>query len=173
MQQNTRRNPWAWVPSLYFAEGLPYVIVITLSVVMYKQLGLGNAEVAYYTGWFYLPWLIKPLWSPFVDLLRTKRWWIVAMQLLMGVGMAGSLRFETSPLPDGVYPVSLFVNGGAHTVAELEKCCGILSLLPPKDDFIREVSVRERKLSRRVERLEESLRLLAERMNGTPLFKQN
>ena len=81
--------PWAWVPSLYFAEGLPYVIVITLSVVMYKQLGLGNAEVAYYTGWFYLPWLIKPLWSPFVDLLKTKRWWIVAMQLLMGVGMAG------------------------------------------------------------------------------------
>ena len=77
------------MPSLYFAEGLPYVIVITLSVVMYKQLGLGNAEVAYYTGWFYLPWLIKPLWSPFVDLLKTKRWWIVAMQLLMGVGMAG------------------------------------------------------------------------------------
>ena len=89
MQRPTRRNPWTWVPSLYFAEGLPYVIVITLSVVMYKQLGLGNAEVAYYTGWFYLPWLIKPLWSPFVDLLRTKRWWIVAMQLLMGVGMAG------------------------------------------------------------------------------------
>ena len=83
------RNPWAWVPTLYFAEGLPYVIVITLSVVMYKQLGLGNAEVAYYTGWFYLPWLIKPLWSPFVDLLRTKRWWIVTMQLLMGAGMAG------------------------------------------------------------------------------------
>ena len=77
------------MPSLYFAEGLPYVIVITLSVVMYKQLGLGNAEVAYYTGWFYLPWLIKPLWSPFVDLLKTKRWWIVGMQLLLGAGMAG------------------------------------------------------------------------------------
>lgn len=89
MQHIKSHTPWAWVPSLYFAEGLPYVIVITLSVVMYKQLGLGNAEVAYYTGWFYLPWLIKPLWSPFVDLLRTKRWWIVAMQLLMGVGMAG------------------------------------------------------------------------------------
>ena len=77
------------MPSLYFAEGLPYIIVITLSVVMYKQLGMGNAEVAYYTGWFYLPWLIKPLWSPFVDLLKTKRWWIVTMQLLMGAGMAG------------------------------------------------------------------------------------
>ena len=89
MKEVIQRNPWAWVPTLYFAEGLPYVIVITLSVVMYKQLGMGNAEVAYYTGWFYLPWLIKPLWSPFVDLLRTKRWWIVTMQLLMGAGMAG------------------------------------------------------------------------------------
>ena len=89
MQKSTRRSPWSWVPSLYFAEGLPYIIVITLSVVMYKQLGLGNAEVAYYTGWFYLPWLIKPLWSPFVDLLKTKRWWIVTMQLIMGAGMAG------------------------------------------------------------------------------------
>ena len=89
MKQSTRRNPWSWIPSLYFAEGLPYIIVITLSVVMYKQLGLSNAEVAYYTGWFYLPWLIKPLWSPFVDLLKTKRWWIVTMQLLMGAGMAG------------------------------------------------------------------------------------
>lgn len=89
MQQNKTRNPWAWVPTLYFAEGLPYVIVITLSVVMYKQLGLGNSEVAYYTGWFYLPWLIKPLWSPFVDMLRTKRWWIVMMQLVIGAGMAG------------------------------------------------------------------------------------
>ena len=89
MQQSKPHTPWSWVPSLYFAEGLPYILVITLSVVMYKQLGLGNAEVAYYTGWFYLPWLIKPLWSPFVDLLKTKRWWIVAMQLLMGAGMAG------------------------------------------------------------------------------------
>lgn len=89
MRQKKQNSPWVWVPSLYFAEGLPYIIVITLSVVMYKQLGLGNAEVAYYTGWFYLPWLIKPLWSPFVDLLRTKRWWIVSMQLLMGAGMAG------------------------------------------------------------------------------------
>ena len=85
----TQRTPWAWIPSLYFAEGLPYIMIITLSVVMYKQLGLGNAEVAYYTGWFYLPWLIKPLWSPFIDLIKTKRWWIVTMQLLMGAGMAG------------------------------------------------------------------------------------
>lgn len=88
MTHPQQRNPWAWVPSLYFAEGVPYTIVITLSVVMYKELGLSNAEVAYYTGWFYLPWLIKPLWSPFVDLLKTKRWWIVAMQLMLGTGLA-------------------------------------------------------------------------------------
>lgn len=87
--QHKPDTPWAWIPSLYFAEGLPYIMVITLSVVMYKQLGLSNAEVAYYTGWFYLPWLIKPLWSPFIDLIKTKRWWIVTMQLLMGAGMAG------------------------------------------------------------------------------------
>lgn len=87
--QHKPDTPWAWIPSLYFAEGLPYIMVITLSVVMYKQLGLSNAEVAYYTGWFYLPWLIKPLWSPFIDLIKTKRWWIVTMQLLMGAGIAG------------------------------------------------------------------------------------
>ncbi|MBO4443371.1 MAG: MFS transporter [Bacteroidaceae bacterium] len=89
-------NPWAWVPTLYFAEGVPYVVVITLSVVMYKQMGLSNGDVAFYTGWFYLPWLIKPLWSPFVDLLRTRRWWITAMQLLVGVGL-GAVAF-TLPL---------------------------------------------------------------------------
>ena len=81
-------NPWAWVPSLYFAEGVPYVIVITLSVVMYKQMGLSNGDVAFYTGWFYLPWLIKPLWSPLVGIVRTSRWWITAMQLVVGVLLA-------------------------------------------------------------------------------------
>lgn len=83
-----RVNPWAWVPSLYFAEGVPYVIVITLSVVMYKQMGLSNGDVAFYTGWFYLPWLIKPLWSPLVEIVRTSRWWITAMQLAVGVLLA-------------------------------------------------------------------------------------
>ena len=89
MQQKTRRNPWAWVPTLYFTEGLPNVVITAISLVMYKQLGLSNAEVAYYTGWLYLPWMFKPLWSPFVELIRTRRWWVVSTQLLMGVGMAG------------------------------------------------------------------------------------
>ena len=83
-----KTSPWAWVPSVNFAEGVPYVIVITLSVVMYKQFGMSNGDVAFYTGWFYLPWLIKPLWSPFVGMLKTRRWWIVTMEMLVGVGLA-------------------------------------------------------------------------------------
>jgi len=86
---HSTRNPWAWVPTLYFAEGLPYVAVMTVSVIMYKRFGLSNTEIALYTSWLYLPWVIKPFWSPFVDILKTKRWWIVSMQLLIGAGLAG------------------------------------------------------------------------------------
>ena len=86
----TEKNvPWRWIPTLYFAEGLPYVAVMTLSVILYKRMEVSNAEIALYTSWLYFPWVIKPLWSPFVDLVRTKRWWIVMMQLLIGGGMAG------------------------------------------------------------------------------------
>ncbi len=85
----TFRNPWTWVPTLYFGQGLPYVAVMTISVIMYKRLGLSNADIALYTSWLYLPWVIKPIWSPFVDILKTKRWWIVSMQLLIGAGLAG------------------------------------------------------------------------------------
>lgn len=84
-----KTNPWAWIPTLYFAQGLPYVAVMTISVIMYKRLGVSNAELAFYTGWLNLPWVIKPLWSPFIDLIKTKRWWITAMQLLIGAGLAG------------------------------------------------------------------------------------
>ena len=84
-----KRSPWAWIPTLYFAQGLPYVAVMTISVIMYKRLGISNTELAFYTGWLNLPWVFKPLWSPFIDLIRTKRWWITAMQLLIGAGLAG------------------------------------------------------------------------------------
>lgn len=83
------KSPWSWIPSLYFAEGLPYVAVMTLSVIMYKRLEISNTEIALYTSWLYFPWVIKPLWSPFVDLVKAKRWWIYTMQLLIGGGMAG------------------------------------------------------------------------------------
>ena len=82
-------SPWAWIPTLYFAQGLPYVAVMTISVIMYKRLGISNAELAFYTGWLNLPWVIKPLWSPFIDLIKTKRWWVTWMQLLIGAGLAG------------------------------------------------------------------------------------
>jgi len=84
-----KNSPWGWVPTLYFAQGLPYVAVMTISLIMYKRLGIGNAEIAFYTGWLNLPWVIKPLWSPFIDLIKTKRWWITWMQLLIGAGLAG------------------------------------------------------------------------------------
>ena len=83
------RTAWAWVPSLYFAEGLPFVVVMSLSVILYKRLEVSNTEIALYTSWLYFPWVIKPLWSPFVDLVKTKRWWVYAMQLFIGAGMAG------------------------------------------------------------------------------------
>ena len=93
MKTGKKTNAWGWVPTLYFAEGLPYVAVMTVAVIMYKRLGLSNTEIALYTSWLYLPWVIKPFWSPFVDLLKTKRWWIVSMQLLIGAGFAGIAFF--------------------------------------------------------------------------------
>jgi PAT family beta-lactamase induction signal transducer AmpG len=82
------RNAWWWIPSLYFGQGIPYVVVMTLSVIMYKNLGISNTDIALYTSWLYLPWVIKPLWSPVVDLFRTKRYWIVILQLLIGAALA-------------------------------------------------------------------------------------
>lgn len=84
-----KRNPWTWVPTLYYAEGVPYIIVMTVSVIMYKRLGISNTDIALYTSWLYLPWVIKPLWSPIVDIFKTKRYWIILMQFLIGAGLAG------------------------------------------------------------------------------------
>jgi len=93
----TPRNPWVWIPTLYLAEGLPYVIVMTVSVIMYKGMGISNTDIAFYTGWLYLAWVIKPLWSPMVDILKTRRLWIWVMQLLIGAGLAGvALTIPTS-----------------------------------------------------------------------------
>ena len=89
MEQAKKRSPWSWIPSLYFAQGLPYVAVMTISVILYKRMGISNTDIALYTSWLYLPWVIKPFWSPFVDLIKTKRWWIVTMQLIVGLGLAG------------------------------------------------------------------------------------
>jgi len=92
-----KKNGWWWIPTLYYAEGIPYIVVMTVSVIMYKRLGISNTEIALYTSWLYLPWVLKPFWSPVVDMLRTKRFWIVTMQLLIGAGLGGVAL--TIPLP--------------------------------------------------------------------------
>lgn len=82
------KSPWFWIPTTYIAEGLPYFAVNTLTVLMYKNMGVGLTEMAFFTGWLYLPWVIKPFWSPFIDLFKTKRAWTIAMQFLMALTMA-------------------------------------------------------------------------------------
>jgi len=103
MKSKSYRNPWLWVPSLYFAEGLPYVLVMSVSVVFYKSIGIDNATIAFYTSLLYLPWMLKPLWSPVVDLIGTKRRWIVMMQflgsvilILLALAIGGSVSFILS-----------------------------------------------------------------------------
>lgn len=88
MNTTKKRSPWAWIPTLYFAQGLPYVAVNVLTVIMYKRLGISNTDIALFTGWLYLPWVIKPFWSPFVDIIKTKRWWTLLMQWIIGFGLA-------------------------------------------------------------------------------------
>lgn len=83
------KGAWAWVPVLYFTQGLPYVLVVTVSVIMYKKLGVSNEDIGLYTSLLYLPWVLKPLWSPFVDLKSTKRKWFLAMQLLIAISLLG------------------------------------------------------------------------------------
>src|SRR5438045_1281258 len=89
MPPTSKRSPWTWIPSLYLAEGLPNVVVTTVSVVMYKKFGISNTDIALYTSLLYLPWVIKPFWSPLVDLLGTRRRWIWMLQLAIGLTIAG------------------------------------------------------------------------------------
>ena len=116
---NSRMTPWLWVPSLYFVEGLPYFIVNTISVVMFKDMGMDNGTLALLTSLISLPWVVKPLWSPFVDLIRTKRWWILAMQLVMmaAVGMVAlSVRLTTFTLTLILFIVAAFASA-THDIA--------------------------------------------------------
>lgn len=112
-------NPWLWVPTLYFTEGIPYFIVNVISVTMFKRLGMSNGDLALYTSLLYLPWVIKPLWSPFVDVIRTKRWWIVSMQLLMTIAFA-FLAMSVSPNVFGLTLVIFYlvaIASATHDIA--------------------------------------------------------
>ncbi len=91
------KGAWVWVPILYFTQGLPYVLVVSVSVIMYKQLGVSNEDIGLYTSLLYLPWVLKPLWSPFVDLKSTKRKWFLSMQLVIALALFGvALTIPTS-----------------------------------------------------------------------------
>jgi len=99
-----RQSPWSWVPTIYYAEGIPYIVAQTVSVIMYKRMGVSNTNIAFFTSLLYFPWVIKPLWSPIVDILKTKRWWIVLMQLILS-GSLASVGM-TVPLP-GFFKLTL------------------------------------------------------------------
>lgn len=109
---NRTNTPWWWIPTLYFAEGIPYFIVNNISVVMFNNMGMSKGDMAMYTSLLYLPWVIKPLWSPFVDIIKTKRWWVVAMQILMSIAFAIAAFTLPSPsaevIASGGTPVSIF-----------------------------------------------------------------
>ena len=128
MKQHISKNPWLWVPTLYFAEGIPYFLVNTISVVMFTDMGMPNGQMSLYTSLLYLPWVIKPLWSPFVDLIKNKHWWIVAMQVLMSLAMLAlpfllpqgpGTEFSSSPLfftTLGLFWVTAFASA-THDIA--------------------------------------------------------
>jgi MFS family permease len=97
---------WRWIPTLYFSQGIPYVVVMSLSVILYKNMGISNVDIALYTSWLYLPFVIKPLWSPFVDMFKTKRAWIIGMELIIGSLFA--LVALTIPA-DGFFGLTLLV----------------------------------------------------------------
>ena len=88
-KQEKRMSPWLWIPPLYIAKGIPFVVLMTLSLIIYKRMGMDNVEITFYTSWLLLPWVIKPLWRPLIDLYMTRRFWILVMELLMGVAMMG------------------------------------------------------------------------------------
>lgn len=98
MNTTKKRNPWAWIPTLYFAQGIPFIFINMVTMVLFTQLGMSETDATLYTGWLYLPWVIKPFWGPIVDIIRTKRWWTVTMQICVAVGLA-AIAF-TLPLPD-------------------------------------------------------------------------
>lgn len=83
----TSRNPWLFVPSLYFGEGLPYVLINTVSVILYKKMGVDNTAIAFWTSWLYLPWVVKMFWGPLVDIRSTKRTWILSTQIAMAFAL--------------------------------------------------------------------------------------
>ena len=119
MQQSNSKTPWLWIPTLYFVEGIPYFIVNTISLIMFKDMGMDNGTLSLLTSLISLPWVVKPLWSPFVDIFRSKRWWIVTMQVLMlaAIGLIeATVRMTTFTLTLILFIVAAFASA-THDIA--------------------------------------------------------
>ena len=107
-----RQSPWWWVPTLYFAEGVPYFVVNNISVMMFTKMGVPNGDMSFFTSLLYFPWFLKGIWSPIVDVVKTKRWWIISMQALLTAMMILLTLTLPHPEPDvvasGSTPISMF-----------------------------------------------------------------
>jgi PAT family beta-lactamase induction signal transducer AmpG len=97
-KQHGRTHPALWVPTLYFAEGLPFFSVSLLAGIVYKRLGVSNDVIALYTSWLLLPWSLKPLWSPLLEMFKTKKFFVIVMEFAGGLGLALVALFL--PLPE-------------------------------------------------------------------------
>ena len=133
----SKRSPWFWIPTVYAAEGLPNIIVTGVSVVILLQMGMTNTQIALYTSWLQLPWIIKPLWSPFVDIFKTNRWWGITMQALMFFLFWMGFSSATHDIAaDGYYMIELndsqqsFFVGIRNTVYRLAVIFGNGVLVP-------------------------------------------
>ncbi len=119
-QKTPSRNPWTWIPTLYLYQGIPYSIVMTTSGLIYKTMGISVATLAFWTSLLYLPWTIKPLWSPYVEVVSTKRNWIIVTQLLLGITfIAVGTVMPTSvffPLTIGLFALIAF-SSASHDIA--------------------------------------------------------
>ena len=115
MQKDNKLSPWLWIPTLYFAEGIPYFLVNNVSVMMLTRMGVSNGLMALHTSLLYLPWVIKPLWGPFVDIVRTKRWWIILTQIALSACFVGLTLSIPQP--------------SAETIAAAETGIGVFSVM--------------------------------------------
>ena len=139
-QPVTSRNPWVFVPTLYFAEGLPYIIINTVSVILYKKMGIDNASIAFWTSWLYLPWVVKMFWGPLVD-LSTKRRWILSTQFAMAVCLF-STAYALNTEEYFFLSLSAFA-GGAFVSATQDIATGrVLHACPQKEEQALFVGIR-------------------------------
>jgi len=128
-----RRHPLTWVPSLYLAMGLPNVLVGAVAAILYKNLGISNEDIALYTSQMYLPWVLKPLWSPLLEPYRTKRWWVITMQFVM----MASLGLVAFSLPlEGFFRASLaffWITGFASATQDIVADGVFMTTMPLRD----------------------------------------